>query len=129
VRAFLIFTLWLLALGTNAATRTAAKTATPIEHLIIVIGENISFDTLFGTYRPQSGAKVHNLLSQGIVNRDGSPGPEFTKATQRRAEVHDNYQVTPRVVDFLWRAAAAGDDLRGGAAEFSAGSALPRAVA
>ena len=47
---------------------------------------------------PQSDAKIRNLLSQGIVNRDGSPGPEFTKAAQRRAEVRDTYQVTPHIV-------------------------------
>jgi phospholipase C len=88
----------LLAVDTNAVAQTPPKTATPIEHLIVVIGENISFDTLFGTYRPQAGVKIHNLLSQGIVNRDGSPGPEFAKAMQRRAEVHDAYQVTPRIV-------------------------------
>jgi phospholipase C len=75
-----------------------AQTATPIEHLIVVVGENLSFDNLFGTYRPQSNAKIRNLLSQGIVNRDGSPGPEFTKAAQRRAEVRDTYQVTPHIV-------------------------------
>src|SRR6516164_2444817 len=85
-----------LALALPAAAQTSPKTATPIEHLIVVIGENISFDTLFGTYRPKSGAKIHNLLSDGIVNRDGSPGPEIAKAVQRRAEVRDTYQVTPR---------------------------------
>ena len=87
-----------LALALPAAAQTSPKTATPVEHLIVVIGENISFDTLFGTYRPKSGAKIHNLLSDGIVNRDGSPGPEFAKVAQRRAEVHDTYQVTPRIV-------------------------------
>ena len=76
-------------LGASATAQAPPKTATPIEHLIVVIGENISFDNLFGTYRPKSGATIRNLLSQGIVNRDGSPGPEFTKAAQRRAEVHD----------------------------------------
>jgi acid phosphatase len=75
-----------------------AQTATPIEHLIVVVGENLSFDNLFATYQPRSRAKVHNLLSQGIVNRDGSPGPEFAKAAQRRAEVRDTYEVTPRIV-------------------------------
>src|SRR5262245_20720300 len=59
-----------------ALTATAAaempKAATPIEHLIVVTGENISFDNLFGTYRPKSGATVRNLLSEGIVTRDGS---------------------------------------------------------
>jgi acid phosphatase len=75
-----------------------AQTATPIEHLIVVVGENLSFDNLFGTYEPRLNAKIRNLLSQGIVNRDGDPGPEFTKAAQRRAEVRDTYQVTPRIV-------------------------------
>jgi phospholipase C len=74
------------------------QTATPIEHLIVVVGENLGFDNLFGVYRPQSNAKIRNLLSQGIVNRDGNPGPEFTNAAQRRAEVRDTYQVTPQIV-------------------------------
>jgi acid phosphatase len=87
----------LLTLSATAAAETP-KTATPIEHLIVVIGENISFDNLFGTYRPKSGAIVHNLLSEGIVNRDGSPGPEFAKAAQRRAEVRELYEVTPHIV-------------------------------
>jgi phospholipase C len=85
-----------LALTPSAAAQT--RTTTPIEHLIVVIGENISFDNLFATYRPRSGATIHNLLSQGIVNRDGSPGPNFTRAAQRRAEVRESYQVTPRIV-------------------------------
>jgi len=88
----------LLALGGPAVAQTPGKTATPIEHLIVVVGENLSFDNLFGTYQPKSGAKVHNLLSQGIVDRDGSPGPDFAKATQRRAEVRQTYEVTPHIV-------------------------------
>ncbi len=84
--------------GISAPAGAQPATNTPIEHLIVVVGENLSFDNLFGTYRPRPGATVHNLLSQGIVNRDGSPGPEFTKAAQRRAEVRENYQVTPRIV-------------------------------
>jgi phospholipase C len=75
-----------------------AQTTTPIAHLIVVVGENLSFDNLFGTYEPRSDAKIRNLLSQGIVNHDGSPGPEFTRAAQRRAEARDTYQVTPRIV-------------------------------
>jgi phospholipase C len=87
----------LLALLQPAAI-ARAQTATPIEHLIVVVGENLSFDNLFGTYRPQSNAKIRNLLSQGIVDRDGNPGPEFIKAAQRRAEARDAYQVTPHIV-------------------------------
>jgi phospholipase C len=54
----------------------------------VILGENLSFDDLFGTYEPRSDAKLRNLLSQAIVNRDGSPGPEFTRAAQCRAELH-----------------------------------------
>jgi acid phosphatase len=81
-----------------ASPASGGTTTTPIEHLIVVIGENISFDNLFGTYQPRPGNQVHNLLSQGIVNRDGSPGPEFAKAVQRRANGGETYQVTPPIV-------------------------------
>jgi acid phosphatase len=70
-------------------------TATPIEHVIIVVGENLSFDNLFATYEPAAGQTVGNLLSRGIVKRDGSPGPRFADAAQREASVRDGYSVTP----------------------------------
>jgi len=58
-------------------------TATPIKHVIIIVGENRSFDHLFATYTPKSKREsVLNLLSEGIVNADGSPGPNFAKAHQ-----------------------------------------------
>src|ERR1700674_1245491 len=48
------------------------KTATPIKHVIIIVGENRSFDHLFATYVPKHRSeKVLNLLSEGIVNADG----------------------------------------------------------
>ena len=70
-------------------------TVTPIEHLIVVVGENLSFDNLFATYEPAAGQSVSNLLSRGIVNKDGSPGPHFADAAQREASVRDRYSVTP----------------------------------
>jgi phospholipase C len=61
----------------------AIKTATPIKHVIIIVGENRSFDHLFATYVPKrKEEKVLNLLSQRIVNADGTPGPNFAKAHQ-----------------------------------------------
>ena len=61
----------------------AIKTASPIKHVIIIVGVNRSFDHLFATYMPKKKeAKILNLLSQGIVNADGTPGPDFAKAHQ-----------------------------------------------
>jgi phospholipase C len=63
-----------------------AGTHTPIKHVIVIIGENRSFDHVFATYKPKSGESVWNLLSEGIVNADGTPGPNFAKAQQLAAQ-------------------------------------------
>jgi phospholipase C len=61
----------------------AIKTATPIKHVIIIVGENRSFDHLFATYVPKGkNAKVMNLLSEGIITAAGLPGPNFARAHQ-----------------------------------------------
>jgi phospholipase C len=66
------------------------STETPIRHVIIIVGENRSFDHLFATYKPKHGQKVDNLLSRGIVKEDGTPGPNFSLALQYEADVsHD----------------------------------------
>jgi phospholipase C len=61
------------------------QTSTPIKHVIVLIGENRSFDNLFATYVSPSGDHVSNLLSEGIINADGTPGPHFSKAAQFQA--------------------------------------------
>ncbi len=71
------------------------QTATPIKHVIIVIGENRSFDHIFAAYRPRPGQSVLNLLSQGIINEDGTPGPNFSKAAQYQAQVTTTYEIAP----------------------------------
>src|ERR1700721_976964 len=59
------------------------KTASPIKHVIIIVGENRSFDHLYATYVPKhKQERVLNLLSEGIINADGTPGPNFAKAHQ-----------------------------------------------
>ena len=69
--------------------------ATPIEHVIVVVGENQSFDALFGTYDPPAGEQVWNLRSRGIVDANGLPGPSFAKAAQQQAEVLTRYEISP----------------------------------
>src|SRR5882724_7878890 len=61
------------------------KTESPIKHLIVVIGENRTFDHLFATYVPKSEDSVSNLLSKGIITADGKPGKHFSKAAQFQA--------------------------------------------
>ena len=59
------------------------KTASPIKHVIVLIGENRGLDHTFGVYKPKGqGQTISNLLSKGIVNEDGTPGPNFAKAQQ-----------------------------------------------
>jgi phospholipase C len=67
----------------------------PLRHVIVIVGENHSFDNLFGVYVPMAGQTVLNLLSEGIVNADGSPGPQFDKARQWQAIDHDQYSIAP----------------------------------
>ena len=85
--------------GAPVAVRDAATipTATPIKHVIVVVGENRSFDHLFATYQPVSSDSVNNLLSEGIVNSDGSRGPNYSKAIQSSADITGNttFQLAP----------------------------------
>ena len=60
---------------------------TPIKHVIIVVGENRTFDHIFATYKPKPGESVSNLLSKGIINEDGTKGPNFALAHQNSADV------------------------------------------
>jgi phospholipase C len=60
-------------------------TDSPIKHVIVLIGENRTFDHLFATYVSPSGEHVANLLSKGIIKADGTPGPHFSKAAQFQA--------------------------------------------
>src|SRR5579885_1611119 len=72
-----------------------SHTSTPIQHVIVIVGENRTFDHLFATYVPPSGQTVNNLLSEGIVNADGTPGPNFARATQYHAYTSHSYELHP----------------------------------
>jgi phospholipase C len=74
-----------LAGSLQAHEKEHARTRTPIKHLIVLIGENRTFDHVFATYVPKSHDSVSNLLSKGIINSDGTPGPNFSNAAQFQA--------------------------------------------
>jgi phospholipase C len=69
-------------IGISADGHRHGKTATPIKHVIVIIGENRTFDNIYATYEPKHGQRVSNLLSRGIVNADGTPGWNAAAATQ-----------------------------------------------
>ncbi|WP_426434106.1 alkaline phosphatase family protein [Bradyrhizobium genosp. P] len=66
-------------------------THSPIKHVIVIIGENRSFDHVFATYVPKkSGEHVDNLLSRGAIkldaNKNAIPGPHFASVHQLAAQ-------------------------------------------
>jgi phospholipase C len=91
----------------NSGADKSGSTATPIKHVIVIIGENRSFDHVFATYLPKRGQSVHNLLSEGIIkldaNKNAIPGPNFRKAQQLSASDlggQDTFLLSPPKQEF-----------------------------
>src|SRR5260370_15098089 len=72
-----------------------SRTGSPIKHVIVIIGENRTFDHVFATYEPRGGEHVDNLLSKGIIDRNGTPGPNYAKAAQFSAVVNNFFSINP----------------------------------
>jgi phospholipase C len=70
---------------------------TPIQHVIVIVGENRTFDHIFATYQPKAGESVDNLLSKQIINADGTPGANFADAAQYSADAMNTttFQLAP----------------------------------
>jgi len=79
-----LFALQVLAGGSPSAyaQNSTPATTTPIKHVIVIIGENRTFDHVYATYKPKDGETVANLLSKGIVKADGKPGPNYSLSAQ-----------------------------------------------
>src|SRR5258708_3456975 len=79
------------------AQKGDSTTATPIKHVIVIVGENRSFDHLFATYVPKTGETVNNLLSEKIIKADGTPGSNFSQATQNSTDITGltTFQLSP----------------------------------
>ena len=73
-------------------------TVSPIKHVIVIIGENRSFDHVFATYQPLHGQTVKNLLSEHIIKADGTPGRWYDRAHQDTAidNSAEGYKVSPQ---------------------------------
>jgi phospholipase C len=69
--------------GKGGDAAASVNTTSPIKHVIILVGENRGLDHTFGVYTPKGKKQtISNLLSKGIVNADGTPGPNFSLAQQ-----------------------------------------------
>jgi phospholipase C len=83
---------------TASEAKTPAKpapTSSPITHVIVIIGENRSFDHVFATFNPTNGQTVSNLLSKGIITAGGQPGPSYALSAQYRAIDTTTYAISP----------------------------------
>jgi phospholipase C len=81
------------AIGTSVSI-SIVKTASPIKHVIVLIGENRGLDHTFGVYKPKGkGETISNLLSKGIVNEDGTPGPNFGLSQQFSVAAQSSYYI------------------------------------
>ena len=87
-----------LATIAKAAESAARETRSPIKHVIVIVGENRSFDHLFATYQPRDDEHIDNLLSKHIIREDGSPGRNYSKSWQYKADATDSsvYQLSPK---------------------------------
>ena len=88
-------------LETSFAMETTSKSVkprTPIEHVIIVVGENRISRNLYGGYRPRHGRSIDNLLAKRI---DGTPGANFPMATQQQATNLNLYSIDAYALKWL----------------------------
>jgi phospholipase C len=68
------------------------NTTSPIKHVIVIVGENRTFDHVFATYVPKQGQTVSNLLSKGIIDINGNPAANYSSAQQYATTTSDVFQ-------------------------------------
>ncbi len=73
-----------LLVGVSPGAAFAQKS--PIQHVIVVVGENHTFDNVFGGYLPRPGQTISNLRMLNIIDDDGKPSRNFWLARQRKAK-------------------------------------------
>ena len=63
----------------------------------MIIGENHSFDNVYATYQAPRGQHIKNLLSEGIITKNGGLGRNWRQAAQLKASDTRTYSVSPEV--------------------------------
>src|SRR3984957_11181797 len=87
---------------------TLGNPQSPIKHVIVIIGENRSFDHVFATYQPKAikgrPQEVLNLLSEGIISLKGTnavPGPLWELAVQKQVSSQGSvFTLSPPSTDY-----------------------------
>ena len=84
----------------QAKDKDSDRARTPIKHVIVIVGENRSFDHIFATYKPKDDETVDNLLSKKIIKEDGTPGKRYSLATQYSADITGltTFQLSPTAI-------------------------------
>src|SRR5262249_36260253 len=54
-------------IGAGLDERASGRTRSPIKHVVVIVGENRTFDHVFATYKAKHGQYVDNLLAKGII--------------------------------------------------------------
>jgi phospholipase C len=88
--------------GPSSQPSRDGDTVTPIKHVIVIVGENRSFDHVFATYVPKGNQLVWNLLAEGVIKADGTPGPNFKVVEQQAAsdQAPDAFMLSPSKASF-----------------------------
>jgi phospholipase C len=89
---------------------TLGNPQSPIKHVMVIIGENRSFDHVFATYQPTAingrPQEVLNLLSEGIVSLNGTtavPGPNWQRAVQKQVSSEESaFTLRPPSTDYTY---------------------------
>jgi phospholipase C len=91
------FTLGAPLADAQSATSNDNNTTSPVKHVIVIIGENRTFDHIFATYKPVTSDTVDNLLSKQIITEEGAPGRNFGSALQFSASdtSADGFEISP----------------------------------
>jgi phospholipase C len=84
------------ALFAGVSPLAALAQNSPIQHVIVVVGENHTFDNVFGGYLPRPGQTISNLRMLDIIDDGGKPGRNFALARQRTANPKGAYTINPQ---------------------------------
>ncbi len=68
---------------------------TPIQHVIVIIGENRTFDHVYGTFIPKHGQTVSNLLSRGIVTPTARPASTTGSPPSTAPSIAALFEISP----------------------------------